>query len=523
MSFVRWPSLIVCFVLVSFVRADESTSIDQIAETTLKTFEVPGVAVGVVKDGKLVFAKGYGVRKLGESAPVTPDTLFGIASHTKAFTSAALAILVDEGKLKWDDAVIDHLPDFQLFDPYVTREMTIRDLLCHRCGLGLGAGDLMFFPPSDFSRSEMVKRLRFVKPATSFRSKYAYNNLMYLVAGQVIEKVSGRSWDDFITERIFKKLGMSASNTSVKKFNPGDNVAAPHAKENEKLVPLPFSPLDNNAPAGAINSSVNDVSKWVIAQLNGGKIDDKNRLFSSAQAREMWSGATIVPISPAADALGASKSTFQEYALGWLVSDYRGKKLVWHTGGLAGMVTRITLVPEAKVGVIVLTNQETGFAFNALTYALLDEHLGVKEKSDWVKLFNDVRVKREKEADDKVSKEAEKRNKESKPSLPLASYAGRWRDAWYGDVLIEEKEGKLAINFTHTPELVGVLEHFQYDTFIAKWNKRSLLADAYITFTLKADGSIDSAKMAAVSPLTDFSYDFHDLLLQPAPKGSKPR
>lgn len=523
MSFVRLPSLFVCFVLVSFVRADESTSIDQIAEKTLKTFEVPGIAVGVVKDGKLVFAKGYGVRKLGESAPVTPDTLFGIASHTKAFTSAALAILVDEGKLKWDDAVVDHLPDFQLFDPYVTREMTIRDLLCHRCGLGLGAGDLMFFPPSDFSREEIVKRLRFVKPATSFRSTYAYNNLMYLVAGQVIEKVSGKNWDDFIAERIFKKLGMTASNTSVKRFNPGDNVAVPHAKENDKLVSLPFSPLDNNAAAGAINSSVNDVSKWVACQLAGGKIDDKSSLFSAAQAKEMWKGNTIVPIAPAADALGAAKPNFSEYALGWLVTDYRGKKLVWHTGGLAGMVTRITLVPEAKLGVIVLTNQEIGFAFNAMTYSLLDEHLGVKEKSDWVKVFNDIRTKRDKDADDKVAKATEKRNKESKPSLPLKSYAGRWRDAWYGDVLIEEKEGKLAIGFTHTPELVGVLEHFQYDTFIAKWNKRSLLADAYITFTLKADGSIDSAKMAAVSDLTDFSYDFHDLLLKPAAKDSKPR
>jgi len=522
MTAVRLPSLFLFLVFVSLVRAD-APALDETVDRTLKTFDVPGIAVGVVKDGKLIFAKGYGVRKLGESAPVTADTMFGIASHTKAFTAAALAILVDEGKLKWDDRVVDHLRDFQLDDPYVTRELTIRDLLCHRCGLGLGAGDLMFFPPTEISREEIVKRLRYVKPESSFRSKYAYNNNMYLVAGRVIETISGKSWDDFITERIFKKLGMNMSNTSVKKFNPGDDVAYPHAKENDKLIPLNFSPLDNNAPAGAINSSVNDVSKWVIAQLNGGKINDKDRLFSAAQAKEMWTGATIVPISSAADAMGAAKPSFQEYALGWLVSDYRGHKLVWHTGGLAGMVTRITLVPGSKLGLIVLTNQETGFAFNSVTYALLDEHLGVKEKTDWVKLFNDVRTKREKDADKKVSGEAEKRNKNSKPSLPLKSYAGRWRDAWYGDILIEEKDGKLTINFTHSPDLVGVLEHFQYDTFIAKWNKRSLLADAYITFTLKADGSLDSAKMAAISPLTDFSYDFHDLLLRPAPKGAKPR
>jgi CubicO group peptidase (beta-lactamase class C family) len=519
MTFVRPVAVVVSLVVAFGLRAE--APFDGIVGNTMKTFEVPGVAVGVVKDGKLVYAQGFGVRKLGESAPVTPDTLFGIASHTKAFTAAALAILVDEGKLKWDDPVVDHLPHFQMHDPYVTREMTIRDLLSHRCGLSLGAGDLMFWPPSDLSREDIVTRLRYVKPATSFRSKYAYNNLMYLVAGQVIERVSGKSWDDFVAERIFKKLGMNASNTSVKKHNPGDNVAMPHAKDGDRLVPVGFSPLDNNAAAGAINSSVNDVSKWVIAQLANGSVDKNNRLFSEAQAKEMWNGVSIMPIGTAS--VGAAKPTFQEYALGWVITDYRGNKLVYHTGGLAGMVTRITLVPEKKLGVIVLTNQESGYAFNALTFALLDKHLGVKEFTDWVKTFNDVRVKREKEANDKVSKEASKRNLLSKPSLPLKSYAGRWRDAWYGDVLIDEKDDKLTIKFTHSPELVGVLDHFQYDTFIAKWNKRSLLADAYMTFSLKADGSLDHAKMAAVSPLTDFSFDFHDLLLQPAPKGSKPR
>jgi CubicO group peptidase (beta-lactamase class C family) len=512
-----------CFVVLFsavLVRADDAT-LDELAAKTLKTFEVPGVAIGVVKDGKLVYAKGFGVRKLGETDPVTPDTLFGIASHTKAFTAAALAILVDEGKVKWDDAVVDHLPSFQMHDPYVTREMTIRDLLTHRCGLGLGAGDLMFWPPSDLSRGDIVSRLRYVKPNSSFRSKYAYNNLMYLVAGQVIEKVSGKSWDDFIVERIFKKLGMNASNTSVKKHSPGDNVAMPHAKDGDKLVPVGFSPIDNNAAAGAVNSSVNDVSKWVACQLANGAIPGGGRLFSERQSKEMWTGVSIMPIGTAN--VGAAKPTFQEYGLGWVITDYRGRKLVYHTGGLAGMVTRITLVPEAKLGVIVLTNQESGFAFNALTFTLLDKHLDVKEATDWVKVFGDLNAKRDKDAAETVSKAAAKRNAGSKPSLPLKSYEGRWRDAWYGDVLIEEKDGKLGINFTHSPELVGRLDHFQYDTFIAKWNKRSLLADAYITFTLKADGTLDSAKMAAVSPLTDFSFDFHDLLLQPAPKGSKPR
>ena len=240
---------------------------DAYVARVLKEFQVPGIAVAIVKDGKVVLAKGYGVRKLGESAPVDAHTLFGIASNTKAFTSAALAMLVDEGKITWDDPVIKYIPAFQLYDPYVTREMTIRDLLTHRSGLGLGAGDLLWWPPTDYSRDEIIRRFRYVKPATSFRSRYAYDNVLYMVAGQIIPAVTGKSWDEFIRERIFKPIGMSESNTSVSAFRPGDNIAIPHAPVDGRIEAIKYINLDNVGPAGAINSNVTDLAKWVIVQL----------------------------------------------------------------------------------------------------------------------------------------------------------------------------------------------------------------------------------------------------------------
>ncbi|MBI4888985.1 MAG: serine hydrolase [Acidobacteria bacterium] len=496
-------------------------NLDQVAQNTLKTFEVPGVAVMVIKDGQIVVSKGCGVRKLGQPDPVTPKTLFGIASNSKAFTSAALAMLVEEGKLKWDDPVINHLPDFQMADPYVTREMTIRDLLVHRSGLGLGAGDLMYFPTTDLSRDEIVRRLRYVKLASSFRSRYAYDNILYIVAGQVIARVSGLSWDQFLQTRIFQPLGMVSTNTSVKKFRPTDEVAYPHAKSDGKLVPLEPEDSDNWGAAAGINSNLEDLSKWVLLQLGRGESNGV-KLFSPAQSREMWNPVTILgtgraPAGPLADVA----PNFATYALGWNVSDYRGRKVVHHTGGLAGMVTRITLIPSMNLAVVVLTNQETGSAFNAITYTVLDHYMGAAG-TDWVQVLADAQKKRETEATAAVAKAASTRNAESKPSLPLASYAGRYRDAWYGDIFIEQQNGKLRIRFSHSAELTGTLEHFQYDTFVTRWDKRSLLADAYVTFALQPDGSIGEVKMKAVSALTDFSFDFHDLLLKPVAKDAKP-
>jgi CubicO group peptidase (beta-lactamase class C family) len=499
--------------------------LDQVVERARKQFEVPGIAVAVVKDGNVVAAKGYGIKKLGEPAPITPASLFRIASNTKAFTAAALAMLVDEGKLHWDDPVIQHLPGFQMYDPYVTREMTVRDLLTHRSGLGLGAGDLMFWPATDFTREEIVRRIRFLKPASSFRSRYAYDNLLYLVAGQIVAAVSGKSWDDFVAERIFTPLGMTHTNSSSRTLAAAADVATPHARADGKLVPLAQTDHDNNAPAGSINSCVADLAKWVTLQLNHGQTGSL-RLFSEAQAKEMWTPQTILPIAGlpagAAAALEAVQPNFNAYGLGWMLRDYRGRKMVGHTGTLAGYVSRVAMIPDLKLGVIVLTNQEASEAHAAIAYTVLDHYLGAPE-TDWVAAEADLARGEQAAGEAAVKQAAAGRNADSRPSLPLAKYAGRYRDAWYGDVLIEEHGGKLAISFTHTKGLTGDLEHWQYDTFVARWRDRTLGADAYVTFSLKPDASIDEVKMAPVSPLTDFSFDFQDLQLRPAPAGSAAR
>ncbi|MCY1020563.1 serine hydrolase [Pyxidicoccus sp. MSG2] len=517
---MRYALALLLFVLPLTPFAQQQVSqpdIDAALQRTMEAFEVPGIAIAVVKDGKVVLAKGYGVRKLGERAPVTPDSLFGIASNTKAFTAAALAMLVDEGKLAWDDRVIDHLPSFQMFDPYVTRELTVRDLLVHRSGLGLGAGDLLYFPQTTFTEEEIVSRLRRIPPASSFRSRYAYDNILYLVAGKVIERATGKTWSAFIRERIFMPLGMRTSNTSVTAFRPGANVAMPHAKADGVLKAIAPVPFDNNAPAGGINTSVNELSRWMLAQLERGVVpgtEGKKRLFSEEQSREMWSAQTVLPIKEPSQALAGTRANFAAYGLGWTLRDYRGLKLVGHTGGLAGYVSRVVLVPEQRLGIAVLTNQEARGGYEAPTWTLLDAYLGAPA-TDWVAAFKADEVEKEAKAYAAIGLASAGRNAQSRPSLPIDAYVGRYRDAWYGDVAIAKEGEKLVLRFSRTPAFTGTLEHWQYDTFVAKWKDRALNADAYVTFSLKPDGSIGEMRMQPVSPLTDFSYDFQDLLFTP--------
>src|SRR5579871_2813611 len=408
--------------------------IDAYVTQAMKTFDVPGVAVAVVHNGDVDLAKGYGVRRIGEAALVDSHTLFGIASNSKAFTSAALAMLVDEGKLKWDDPVNKHLEWFQMYDPYVSKEMTIRDLLTHRSGMGLGEGDLLFFPPSSYTRDEILRRLRFMKPATSFRSHYAYDNLLYLAAGQIIPAVTGKSWEEFIRARIFQPLGMTDSNTSVADFRPGGNWATPHSEVEGKLTAIEPARIDNTAPAGAINSSVSDMAKWVTAQLNGGAIPGSDqRLFSEKEGREMWTPQTILPTPDPPAGLGALHTNFAAYGLGWFLREYRGHKLVRHTGGLPGYVSQVTLIPDMKLAVIVLTNMESGAMFSSVTYGILDRYMKATD-TDWVKEYHGLVEKQHAQTEETVNKAAETRAADSKPSLALEKYAGGYQDAWYGDI-----------------------------------------------------------------------------------------
>lgn len=496
--------------------------LDRYVARVMADFEVPGVALCIVKDGRTLAAKGYGVRRLGDPAPVDAHTRFGIASNTKAFTATALGLLVEEGKIEWDAPVIRYLPWFQMWDPWVTREITVRDLLVHRSGLGLGQGDLLGWPPSTRTREEIVRQIRYLEPATSFRSAYAYDNVLYHGAALVIEAVSGETWEEFVASRIIARLGMNDTRVSRASTREGGNVATPHARVEGDVQPVaPFDAVNTNA-SGGINSTAVDMAKWLIVQLDSGRVADGSRLFSPRTTRELWSPVTPMPVARPPDELAPLRTDYRGYGLAFVVQEYRDHKMVTHTGGLPGYVSRVAMIPELRLGVAVLTNQEAGAAFEAITYRILDHYLGAPA-TDWLAAYRTVASRRDSALANLEAVATADRDTAARPSLPIDAYAGTYTDTWYGDVTIAREDDGLVIRFPKTPKLIGDLEHWQYDTFIARWRDRELRADAYVTFALNPDGSIDRVKMRAVSPATDFSFDFHDLLLRPArgPSGDR--
>lgn len=484
-----------------------SSEIDELVGRTLKTFDVPGVAVAVVKDGKIVHAKGYGVRSILTNAPVDENTLFGIASNSKAFTSAALAMLIDEGKLKWDDKVTKYIPEFKMYDDYVTKEFTIRDLLTHRSGLGLGAGDLMIWPDgNNFTTQDIINNLQYLKPVSAFRTKYDYDNLLYIVAGEVIHKISGQSWAEFIEQRIMKPLEMNHSAGSFLRLKDTTNVIAPHVPTDGKLKAI--ARYKNNVfdPAAGIYSSVNDLSRWVIAQLQQGKYgaDKKQQLFSERQHNEMWTAQTIMPNKPSPPYF----SHFKSYGLGWQLTEVKGNFQVSHTGGLDGIVTQVMMLPELNLGIIVLTNQQNGAAFTAISNTIKNSYIGVPSE-DYVTLLSAQRKEKEDNAD-KVTDEVwttVAKNKKDKITIDPKKYTGTYNDNWLGSIVLSEKKGKLYFHSNRSPQLSGEMFYYKDNTFAVKWNNRSFLADAFVIFS--ADNT--NIKMKPISPLTDFSYDFQDL------------
>lgn len=489
--------------------------------SALKLFDVPGIAIAIVKDGEVVTTKGFGVRKLGEPAAVDAQTLFEVASNSKGFTAAALAMLVDEGKLAWDDPVTKHLPGFQMHDSYVTGAMTIRDLLTHRSGLGLGAGDLLWWPTTTFTTDEIIEKLRYIRPATSFRNSYAYDNLLYIVAGKIIADKAGKSWGEAMHERILAPLGMTATTTSLAENAGNPDVATAHSKINGKIAAVKSMPVPNAVGAVGINTNAEDIAKWMMLLLDEGKIagmTDKDgkpaRLLSEKQARELWTAQTPVKIGEPKPALAATKPNFSAYGLGFQLRDYKGMKVAMHGGALQGFYSRVLMVPEAKLGVAILTNAENGGSMTALQWRILDHYLQAAP-SDWLALVFKVEQDQHAEEVKKQGKASSARAAKSQPSLPLAAYDGEYEDAWYGKVVIKPEGRKHILSFTRTPDLTGELEHWQHDTFIVRWKERNFNADAYVTFSLNPDGSIDRVKMAPVSAETDFSYDFQDLNLVP--------
>ena len=499
--------------------------VDSLVVRTMKAFDVPGVALAIVKDGRVVLAKGYGVRKVGEPETVDSETLFGIASNTKAFTCVALSILADEGRLSWDDPVSRHLPSFQMHDPWVTRELTVRDLVTHRSGLGLGAGDLMWWPPTTFTRQEIVAGIRQLKPASSLRTRYAYNNVMYVAAGEVVAAVSGRAWDAFVHERILQPLGMTHTTTSVS-AGEAEPVAWPHLKQGGAQRAVPPMSFDNAAAAAGLNSTAGDLARWVRMLIECGRAEKappgETCLVKPESIRSLWTAQiALLPAEPP-PGFEALKANFAGYGLGFGVRDYRGRKIVSHTGGLPGYVSRITLVPEERLGVVVLTNQEATGAFDAIVQHVLDRSLGAATNVDWVMAYRKRAEDERKKAEEAVARAAASRDAASRPSLPLARYAGRYADAWYGEAGLAEEGGRLVLAMRRTPGMVADLEHWQHDTFVARWRKvfmgEDQPADAYVSFALAPDATIERMTLSAVSPAIDFSFDYQDLLFRPLPE-----
>jgi CubicO group peptidase (beta-lactamase class C family) len=492
---------------------EKNKNIEQAVSKIMKTFQVPGVAVAIVKDNKVVMSQGFGVIEDGKLAKVTPDTLFGIASNTKAMTAALLAGLVDEGKLTWQTKVIDIIPEFQMPAAYVTHEFTMTDLLSHNSGLGLGAGDLMIWPHTNLTKADIIKGLKYLPEVSSFRSEFAYDNLMYIIAGEVIARVTGQPWNEVVQQRIFTPLGMNNTRAIFSQIGKQNkNVARAHVPLNGELNVVGGNFIENFSSAGSVASSVNDMTLWLQVLLNQGKYKDDARLFSAKQSRAMWKARTLLSVSE--KAVKQDKTHFSAYGLGWFMKDYHGVKLIHHSGGILGMVSKVVLVPEESLAMVILTNQQSGYAFNAIYHQILNEYLELPKK-DWAAYYYEKWQKSIAKEQKRLAKAADSVNKNSVHSLALRDYAHTYVDNWYGEIHISFKNNQLHMQFGNTPELKGTLAHHQNNTFIVKWHERTFEADAFVNFNLNEEGAINYATMKAVSLATDFSFDFHDLRLVP--------
>ncbi|WP_222615729.1 serine hydrolase [Dyella telluris] len=507
-----------CAVVAASQPADSTPDLDAFARKAMQTFDTPGMAVTVV-EGDTIATHTYGVRKLDNAALVDPHTIFPIGSNTKAFTTAALAILVDQGKLRWDDRVGDKLPGFRMYDAYASSEMTVTDLLVHRSGLGLGEGDLMMFPTSDRSRAQLVHDIRYLKPAHSFRGGYDYDNVLYIVAGELVEAVSGQSWEDFVQQHILDPLQMHDTKTSID-ATPPDKVSL-HAKNTTAVRGVgPQAVLKTVmtgkvfAPAGALQVSAADMGPWLRLQLDSGKLDKNTRIFSEKAAQMLWTPQTLIPISAAPKPLALAQPQFEAYALGFEVQDYRGHKIITHLGGVLGGVSAVVVIPEKHAAFAIMLNSEDVGTLFAMREHLLDTLLGLPSP-DWIASYKQVFDEVNAGAVAALKTPAKSVHPERGPSLPLASYLGTYRDPWYGTATLGRNEkGALTISFDRSPGMHGTLEHVQYDTFRTHWSMPDV-EDAYVTFALAPDGSIDQMTMKPVSPIADFSWDYQDLRFTP--------
>ncbi len=472
------------------MRTDPLQSLDAYIEQAMRDWAVPGLALAVVKDDAVVYARGYGVRELDKNQPVDEHTLFSIASNTKAFTAAAMGLLVQEGEIGWDDPVVKYLSAFQMYDPYVTHEIRVRDLLCHRSGLGTWQGDLMAFG-SRYSRDELLHRVRYLKPAFSFRAGYGYSNLMFVAAGQIIPAVTGLSWDAFVQERLLRPLGMARSNTSVRDFAGVDNVARPHtAGLDGRIVVIPDRLNDNMGPAGSINSSAIEMAAWLRLQLGNG-VYAGNRLLESAVFDEMRTPHTPRRMDDATRKLYPARH-WSAYGLGLFLADHAGRLLVYHGGAMDGMLSITMTVPEERLGVVVLANGDQHDLNPAVALYIVDAFLGLPQQ-DWSARFHDSWSAEIRKEADAWKKAKEARVRGAPPSLPLAAFAGTYSNPVYGPITVALQDGRLCLHLGAHPDIVGELEHWHYDTFLSRWND-VVFRTSLVPFILDGQGHVEELR-----------------------------
>ena len=466
------------FIQIS-AQQNKIEKIDSYIDTAMTDWEMPGFAVAIVKDDSVIYAKGFGIRETGKSDPVDENTLFVIASCSKAFTTASLAILADGGKINWDDKVIKYLPDFQMYDPWVTNEITIRDLVTHRSGLATFSGDFLWIS-SKYSREDVIHRLRYLKPTSSFRTKFGYQNLMFITAAEIIKAVTDTSWGDFIQAHILNKIGMTHTNTSYAQLRKAGNVAKPHYKKDRELKVYSDTQGDNAQGALGINSCAADMAQWIRLQLGRGKYNDR-QIFSRRESNEMWMNQF---------AMGS-----MDYGLGWFIRYVNGKRVLEHGGGMPGYISDVTLVPEDNFGFVILSNTESGMVTSVRSY-ILDIMTEVEPK-DYEKMMLDGWERRQQRYADNLKSREDERVKDSKPSLPLDKYCGMYEDKMYGKAEVSMKDGSLYLQFLPTPTFRGTLKHYQYDTFQIDWEDE-FLTRGFVKFDIDFKG--EPAKMTFEVP-----------------------
>jgi CubicO group peptidase (beta-lactamase class C family) len=441
-AYLTCLAVIAAAATVDSIKALEG--VDAAVGLAMRELHVPGVAVGVIVDGKVTLAKGYGVRELGRGATVTPDTIFAVGSMTKSFTAVTVAAMVDEGKLDWDQPVREYLPWFRLYDPVATELITPRDLLTHRSGLP-GHNFIRFSTP--LTRAELVRRLRYLEPSHTFREVYQYNNLMYMTAGFLAGEAAGKTWEDLVQERIFEPLGMSHSTVRVVDTQKRDDFAKPHLRQNGKVTSTEFYDYQRFGvgPNGAVNSTVDDLLKYLQFHLDNGKVNGR-QLISTAQMRQLHRPVTV--------------SGDGAYALGWTVEHHRGHAVLQHGGAITGFTSKMVLIPETKTGVVVLNNLGSQLP-DVVAWEVADRLLGL-EAADYLAEAKQRLDRNHTAAEEKRKRIEALRIPGAKPSLELAAYAGEYFHPAYGTIRVDQKDAGLIVRFA---ALDVNLTHYNYDTF----------------------------------------------------------